>query len=152
MRVQHGAFVLVTDGCKALFLRNEGDSEFPDLRLVEKWNQSVPADHELRSGAPGHAFSSHDHGTRRSAYEETDFHDQAEVEFASKAAEYLNDQLRPHAIQELIIVAPPRTLSVLRKHLRREVLDRVTAEIAKDLVKHPIRAIERLLAGYREPV
>ena len=34
MDVHQGAYVLVTDGCKALLLQNEGDAEFPDLRLV----------------------------------------------------------------------------------------------------------------------
>lgn len=49
------------------------------------------------------------------------------------------------------MVAPPRTLGELRKHIRRDVADRVKAEIAKDLVKHPIAAIEQLLARYPEP-
>lgn len=148
MNVPHGASVLVTDGSKALFLKNEGDSEFPDFRLALKWEQEIPSDRELRSGAPGRAFSSHDAGARRSAYDETDFHEQAEIEFTSRVAGFLNEQAQRHSIEELIIVAPARTLGELRKHLRREISERVTAEIAKDLVKHPIPAIEKLVAGY----
>ncbi len=151
MHIQHGASVLVSDGRKALFMRNEGDAEFPDLRLLGKWEQPVPADRDLRSGAPGRTFSSHGGSNRRSSYEETNFHEQAEVEFASAAAEFLNEQLNRNAVEELIIVAPPRTLAVLRKHLHADVVERITAEIDKDLVKHPTGEIERLLASYPEP-
>jgi protein required for attachment to host cells len=148
MPFQNGASVLVTDGSKALFLRNEGDAEFPDLRLTRKWEQEVPADRELRTDAPGHVFSSHDRGVRRSAYDETNLHDRAEEEFTLNVADFLNDEAQLHSIDELIIVAPPRTLGELRKHLRREVADRVTGEIAKDLVKHPIASIEQLIASH----
>jgi protein required for attachment to host cells len=151
MRVHHGASILVTDGSKALFLTNEGDGDFPDFQLVRKWEQEVPADRELRSAGPGHAFSSHGGGTRRSSYDETDLHEQAEVQFTCNIAAFLNERARLGSIDELIMVAPPRTLGELRKHIRRDVADRVKAEIAKDLVKQPIAAMERLLARYPEP-
>lgn len=151
MHVGHGASVFVTDGCKALFLRNEGDSDFPDLRLLQRWEQSVPPDRELKSSGPGRTFGSRGHGSRRSSYEQTDFHALAEAEFAAHAAEYLNEKVQSEDIEKLIIVAPPRTLGLVRKGLRREAEQRVFAEIAKDLVKHPVWKIEQLLTSYPEP-
>ena len=148
MRVPYGASVLVTDGSKALFLRNEGDASFPDFRLVDKWEQKVPADRELKSSGPGRAFSSFDHGTRRSAYDDADFHEQAEVEFTSRVADFLNEQAELKALEELIIIAPSRTLGTLRKQVSGAVSKRVTAEVPKDLVKHPVAAIEQLLQAY----
>ena len=53
--------------------------------------------------------------------------------------------------EQLVIVAPARTLGELRKHMDRSVAQRVTAAIAKDPVKQPIREIEQLLAGHSEP-
>lgn len=150
MHVQQRASVLVIDGSKALLLRNEGDSEFPDLRLIRKWEQDVPQDRDLRSDAPGRSFGSHDGGARRSALDETNLHDQAEIEFASKIGQFLNEQAQLHSIEDLIIIAPPRTLGEIRKHLSGEASDRLTAEIAKDLVKHTIVSIERLLAAEPE--
>lgn len=152
MRVPHGTWVLVTDGSKALFLRNEGDARFPDLQFVAKWEQTVPPDRELKSSGPGHAFSSFEGGSRRSAYEETNFHDQAEIEFTGRVAEFLGEQARLNAIEQLIIIAPSRTLGRLRKHVSRSVSERVTAEIAKDLVKHPVAAIEDLLQAHGQDV
>lgn len=151
MQVQHDGSVLVTDGRKALFLRNEGDGEFPNFILVHSWEQQLAADRDLKSGAPGRTFSSMGHGNRRSSYEETNLHEQAEFEFASNVADFLNTRMQADASGELVIVAPPRTLGVLRKRLRRDVSERVSAEIAKDLVKHPISAIERLVTSYQEP-
>lgn len=143
--------MLVTDGRKALFLSNEGDAEFPNFRLLQRREHPSFADRELKSGAPGRAFSSHDHGSRRSSYAETDFHEQAETEFALEIAEFLNDRVQVHELAELVMVAPPRTLGVLRKHLSPEALAQVAAEIPKDLVKHPIADIERLLITYPGP-
>lgn len=143
--------MLVTDGRKALFLSNEGDAEFPDYRLVQRREHPCLTDRELKSGAPGRTFSSHDHGSRRSSYAETDFHEQAETEFALETAEFLNERVRIDDLDELVIVAPPRALGVLRKHLSREALAQLVAEIPKDLVKHPIAEIERLLTAYPEP-
>jgi protein required for attachment to host cells len=151
MRVHHGVSILVTDGSKALFLTNEGDGDFPDFQLVQKWEQEVPADHELRSAGPGHAFSSYEGSSRRSSYDETDFHEQVKVQFTANIAAFLNERARLGSIDELIMVAPPRTLGELRKHIRRDVADRLRAEIAKDLVKQPIAAVEQLLARYPEP-
>ncbi len=47
--------------------------------------------------------------------------------------------------EALIIVAPPKTLGELRKHYHKEVSDRLTGELAKDLTGHPVPDIERAL-------
>jgi protein required for attachment to host cells len=151
MHVGHGASVFVTDGCKALFLRNDGDSDFPDLRLLQRWEQSLPPDRDFKSSGPGRTFGSYGHGSRRSSYQETDFHALAEAEFAAHAAEFLNEKAQSQGIEKLIIVAPPRTLGLVRKGLCREAEQRLFAEIPKDLVKHPVWKIEELLTSYPEP-
>lgn len=148
MNVDHGDSVLVSDGRKALLLRNEGDADFPNLRLVDKWEASAPPDRELKSDAPGRVFSSHGGSARRSSYDEGDLHEQAEAEFAQRIADFLNAEASEDAIGKLVLIAPPRTLGVLRRHLQNEVSDLVTAEIPKDLVKHPISSIEALVREY----
>ena len=44
MQVPHRSFVVVADGKKMLFFRNEGDSEYPKLEMERKREQSNPAD------------------------------------------------------------------------------------------------------------
>ena len=151
MNVEHGASIFVTDGRKALFLRNDGDSDYPNLRLAHKWEAPVPAARDLRSDAPGRVFSSQPGSARRSSYDEGDGHEQAEAEFAEGIANFMNEHAPQEGSKQIILVAPPRALGVVRKHLDVDVSKRITAEIPKDLVKHPIPAIERLLASYARP-
>lgn len=151
MHLEHGTTVFVTDGRKALFLRNEGDAEFADLRLVRKWEVPAPRDRELRTDAPGRVFSSRGGSTRRSSYDEGDFHEQAEARFAEHISDLMNDQAMEDPTKDLVLIAPPRTLGQLRKHLRRDVAERISVEIPKDLMKHPLASIERLLAAHADP-
>ena len=144
MQVPHNAFVVVADGRKMLFLRNEGDAEFPNLqvekKLVDKHN---PATADQGSDAPGRAFSSV--GNRSSAVGQTDFHQLEEDRFAAETAGLLKDWAMRHEFESLIVVAPPHTLGELRKHYHKEVSDRLAGEVGKDLTGHTLAQIEDAL-------
>jgi len=143
MQLPHDSFVLVADGRKALFFRNEGDGEFPNLVVEDKDGHADPKDREIKSDAPGRAFSSVGNG--RSAYEETDFHQLEEDRFAADTAEMLKARALRGDYEALVVVAPPRTLGELRKHYHKEVERRLVAEVAKDLVNVPVAEIEKIL-------
>jgi len=143
MRVPHNSFVLVADGKKMLFFRNEGDEEFPQLEVAEKDEQADAASRDQKTDEAGRAFPSS--GPGRHAYSETDFHQQGEDRFAQSAAEMLKERALRNEFENLIIVAPARTLGELRKHYHKEVEKRVSAEIAKDLTGHPVADIEKIL-------
>lgn len=143
MRVPHKSMVVVADGAKALFFRNEGDGEHPNLVVERKDEQDNPPDREQSSDAPGRSFASFSPG--RSAYEETDFHQLEEDRFAADTAELLNRRALEGDFDSLVIVAPPRTLGELRKHLHKEVQKRIAAEIPKTLTGHPVPEIEKIL-------
>jgi protein required for attachment to host cells len=145
MRVPHNSFVMVADGKKSLFFRNEGDGDFPQLIVERKDGHADPRDRDLKSDEPGRAFSSV--GTARSAYEEADFHQLEEERFAAETAEMLKARALRREYDCLIVVAPPRTLGVLRKHYHKEVEKRLAAEIAKDLTGHPVAEIEKILSA-----
>jgi protein required for attachment to host cells len=143
MLVPHDAFVVVADGRKMLFFRNEGDAAWPNLVVERVREQDNPPDREQSSDAPGSAFSSN--GSRRSAYEETDFHQLEEDRFAAATAERLRKRALANDFEKLIVVAPPRTLGELRKHYHRQVSDRLIGELDKDLTRHPVPEIEAAL-------
>lgn len=143
MRVPHNSFVLVADGKKMLFFRNEGDEEFPQLEVAEKDEQPDAASRDQKTDEAGSAFPSS--GPGRHAYSETDFHQQSEDRFAQTAAQMLKERALRNEFESLIIVAPARTLGELRKHYHKEVEKRVSAEIAKDLTGHPVADIEKIL-------
>ena len=57
MQLPHNAAILVADGRKMLFLRNEGDAEYPNL-VVESAEEKVnPADRDQKTDAAGAASS-----------------------------------------------------------------------------------------------
>lgn len=144
MQVPHDTFVVVADGKKMLFLRNEGDAEFPKLELERKREQELRSDSEMKTDEAGRTFDASG-GAGRSAYEETDFHQLEEDRFAAETAELLKQRAMRNEYDALIVVAPPRTLGELRKHYHKEVQKRLTAEIAKDLTGHPLPEIEKIL-------
>ena len=166
MQVPHNAFVMVADGRKLLFFRNEGDAAHPNLQVEHAEERVNPADRDQKTDAAGGASSTqsgpgapriaqggsnHAQGSgaqfapSRGTFEETDFHQLEEDRFAADAAEMLKKRALANDFEKLIIVAPPRTLGELRKHYHKEVESRLVAEIDKDLTGHPVDQIEQAL-------
>ena len=143
MQLPNNAFVVVADGRKMLFLRNEGDAEYPNLQVERVREQDNPSDMEQSTDAPGRSFSSV--GAGRSAYEETDFHQLEEDRFAAETADLLKKRALRNDFEKLIIVAPPKALGELRKHYHKEVSERLIGEIDKDLTGHTVSEIEEAL-------
>ncbi len=145
MIVPHNSVVLVADGRKMLFLRNAGDATYPRLEVETAAEQPDRYTRDIRSDAPGRAFSSV--GSVRSAIDETDFHQQEEDRFAADTAELLKQRALQGDFDNLYVIAPPRTLGELRKRYHKEVTARLKAEVPKDLTSHPVDAIGRILIG-----
>jgi protein required for attachment to host cells len=148
MQVPHNAFVVVADGRKMLFLRNEGDAEFPNLqvekKLIDKHN---PDTHEQASDLAGNAMGTRTAGAQWGAgnMAETDFHQLEEDRFAAETAGLLKDWAMRNEFESLIIVAPPKTLGELRKHYHKQVSERIAGELDKDLTGHTVPQIEEAL-------
>jgi protein required for attachment to host cells len=148
MQVPHNAFVVVADGRKLLFLRNEGDAEYPNLQVEKKLIDRHNPDHnEQASDLAGGAMGTRTAGAQWGAgnMDEVDFHQLEEDRFAAETAGLLKDWAMRNEFESLIVVAPPRTLGELRKHYHKEVSDRLTGEIDKDLTGHTVPQIEAAL-------
>ncbi|WP_340312937.1 host attachment family protein [Rhizorhabdus argentea] len=166
MRVPHNAFVVIADGRKMLFLRNEGDTEVLNLQVERKEIHENPKDSDQKRDASGRAPSTqsgpgapsiaqngsmHARGggaqfaPSRGTMGETDFHQLEEDRFAEEIAEMLRKRALSNNFETLIIAAPPRTLGELRKHYHKEVKERLAGEIDKDLTGHTVPQIEEAL-------
>ena len=143
MIIHHKALILVADGEKFLFLRNLGDLKTPSLIVEISGTHPGQPTREQGTDQPGRAFSSS--GTRRSAIEQTDFHQIEKDRFAAEAAGLLNELAQSGDFEELIVIAPPRTLAELRNHYEKRVSSRIVAEIDKDLTKHTVEDITAIL-------
>ncbi|MGN6375231.1 MAG: host attachment family protein [Sphingomonas sp.] len=166
MQVPHDTFVVVADGRKMLFFRNEGDADFPHLVVEHAREHPNPKDSDQKTDAAGRSMSTqsgpnapaaavggggHAGGggamfaPSRGTMGETDFHQLEEDRFAAETAEFLKKRAMANEYESLIIVAPPKTLGELRKHYHKEVTDRLIGELDKDLTGHPVPDIENAL-------
>ncbi len=149
MAIPHGALVLVADGKKVLFLRNQGDAEIIDLRMEAHDQREDRKDGEIKTDAPGTQSSRV--GMGRDTMEETDFHQQEEDRWVKDAAEELKKRALRNDFDALVVIAPPKALGVLRKELHKEVEKRIVTTINKEMTDRPIRDIEELLVGEAAP-
>lgn len=143
LKIPHDAFVFVGDGRKALFLRNEGDEKFPNLKTEKVFEDENPSTHEQGSDRPGRLGKA----SGRSAVEPVDWHDLEEHRFAHRVAAAMEQVVRERKAKALVVVAPPRTLADLRDAFHADVKARIIAEIHKDLTKHPVGDIEKHLTA-----
>lgn len=170
MQIAHNAVVLVADGRKLLFLRNEGDETHPNLVVEHAEERSNPKDSEQKTDAAGGASSTQSgpgapriaqggsnqaggggqgaqFAPSRGTFEETDFHQLEEDRFAADAADLLRRRALSNSFEKLIVVAPPKALGEMRKHYHKAVSERLVGELDKDLTGHPVPEIEKVIAA-----
>jgi protein required for attachment to host cells len=145
LKIAEGDWIVVCDGAKALVLENVGDAVFPNLKTKEVYEQEAPRTREQGTDAPGRSIQSV--GSKRSAMEQTDWHDQAEQAFLQDLAGRLDAAVSAGETKAVTIVAPPRALGVLRQAYSPRLRQALRSEIDKDLVKKPVYEIEKHLAG-----
>ncbi len=116
-KLAHGAWVFVGDGQKALFLINEGDEKFPNLRRLAVEEHKDPPSREQGSDAPGRSYSSV--GEIHSAVVETDWHEIEKERFAASIADRINKVALSGAFNQLVIAAPPKILGDLRREFTK---------------------------------
>ena len=141
IKLKHGLWVVVADGEKALFLRNQGDNKFPNLEVVHEMEQENPATREQGTDKPGR----YGNEGPRSAIEETDWHRLNKERFAVEIADRLYKLAHHGIFDEIVLIAPPLMLGTMRKKLHKEVSDKVQAEISKTLTNHAVIDIETML-------
>jgi protein required for attachment to host cells len=143
--IRKGDWVVVCDGAKALVLENAGTATDLALKTREVRKQPDPKSSELGADAPGRTFASV--GPGRAAVAQTDLHAQAEREFLTKLAGWLDAAAGRGDIEGLTIVAPPRALGILRETYSAALRKALRAEVEKDFVNLPVDEIEKRLAA-----
>lgn len=144
LRIEHDSWILVGDGEKALFFRNQGDADYPNFEVLQVLQQDNPPTSQQGTDAPGRRNDGP--GPHRSAMEPTDWHTIEKHRFAKLIAETLYREAHKGRFSKLVVVAPPMTLGDLRKAFHKEVASRIVAEVDKTLTGHPPSQIERILA------
>ncbi|MEJ6388651.1 host attachment family protein [Gymnodinialimonas ulvae] len=139
-----GTWVLVADGEKALFLRNDGDADAPNLTVFREEEQDNPPTHEQGTHKPGRFNDGPQ--VQRSAVADTDWHWLEKERFASDMADILYKQAHHGKFERIIICAAPKILGELRQELHQVVTDKVVGEVDLVLTNHPIDEIAERIA------
>ncbi len=142
-----GTWILVTDGEKALFLRNKGDAVYPDFEVIRKTTDDNPSTHEQGTDRPGRYKDGAN--VHHSGFAETDWHRLEKDRFAKQISERLYKSAHRGDYERIVLVAPPHVLGEMRKELHKEVESRVVAEIPKELTNHTVVEIEKIVSGGR---
>jgi protein required for attachment to host cells len=85
--LNNNGWLVIADGEKALFLRNDGDEKFPNLTVFREMEHENPATREQAADRPGRLNDGG--GSHRSAVQETDWHRIEKERFAKELAELL---------------------------------------------------------------
>lgn len=149
MRLPHNALVLVVDGKKTLFLRNDGQGLNVDLRVEEASEREDRKDHEIKSDGPG--LTAQSGGFGRPAMAETDFHQQEEDRSAVDAADIVNRMALANEFEALVIVAPAKTMGVLRKYWNKTAASRIVLELTKEMTGRPVCDIQDAIMNEGHP-
>lgn len=138
----HGAWVLVADGEKALFLENKGDPDLPDLRIIGAEERTLEPNRETYSDDEGRRMDNHALG-QRSAMERTDYKQIDKARFAEEIVRALEIAHRDKRFQALAIFAPSKVLGSLRHAMSKELAQAVVVEQDKNFTNEPAETLEK---------
>ena len=138
-----GAWVVVADGEKALFMINVGDKEDMNLVVRSREEHENPQAGEWASDRPGRFNDGP--APQRSAVEDTDWHQLEKQRFASDLAERLYAAAHDGAFDHLVLIASREILSQVRDEMHPEVAARVMLDVPKVLTNHSVDDIEKIL-------
>jgi protein required for attachment to host cells len=137
-------WIIVADGSRARVLANDGPGKGLRAAIPGEFRQEIPPTRALGTEKPGRVTSRVGHA--RSAIEpHVDWHRFEMEKFGQEMAALLNKAAATKSFDDLIVIAPPRTLGTLRAALTAEAGERIRAEIAKDLTQVPLQEMPQHL-------
>src|SRR5438552_18770390 len=110
-RVNHKDWIVVTDGGRALVMRNDGDAQNLLLTILRKYDQAIPPTRDLGTDKPGRTHDSVRPG--RASMEPTDFHQQAEDRLMAEVEEDLAVDLRNQNFSAMVVADAAKALVAL---------------------------------------
>lgn len=134
MKCPHKAHIALVDGERFVLLRNDGQLFDPKLSKVaepslEATNFSAGVKHQ-------------DEGGQKKGKTDLD-----ELAHAAAAADWLNAKAIAGEMDDLVVIADPKTLGEMRRHYHKELEKRLAGEIDKALTGEPLDRIEKAIVA-----
>lgn len=137
----NNTLVVVADNERARFLGKQSGKkkliEIDDLVHMEARTH----ERDLISDKPGRSFDSQGSG-RHAMEQKMDVKKHDEQMFAESIAEKLEKARNDHKFKELVLIAPPEFLGLLRKELSDQCTKQIKQSIDKDLTLAEVSTIE----------
>lgn len=134
MKVPHKAHVVLVDGARFVVLRNQGQMFEPRLSRVDE--------PKLEATNFSAGVRNQDDVGRMLGRTDLD-----ELAHAAAAAEWLNGKAIAGEIDDLVVIADPKTLGEMRRHYHVELQKRLVGELGKVVTHEPLERIEKMLAA-----
>ena len=136
--------VVVADSGRARVYGMEKKGK-PMLELADLLHSEARMrEHEIVSDRAGRAFDSR--GSGRHAMEQSSpFRVQEATKFAQQVCAFIDTEMNKHNFTDLVLIAAPEFLGIMRKTLSKEAGKLVSREIDKDLVAKRESVIRKYL-------
>ena len=142
MAKRPSTWIVVADGTRARFFGPSEDAgKFVSVRSADMVSlQSRQPERDLKSDKPGRSYSSSRSGVRHALEPPHDYHKLEKHRFTALLADALDAACERQEFDQLVLVAPRRSLGELRtlisKRVRQEIAKDLTAETPAGLWKH----------------
>ena len=134
MKLPHKAHVAIVDGENFIVMQNGGQPFEPKLENAQK---------------PDLSATNYSAGVRHQddLGQRTTSTDLDELAHGAAATEWLNAQTLAGKIDDLLVIADPKTLGEMRRHYHGELEKKLVGEIAKTMTGEPTDRIEKAIAA-----
>ena len=140
-------WIVVADGARARFFVASDDGR--KLASVRRVDMVAPASRgrtrDLERDRPGRAYASSRSGTRHALEPAHDPHKLAKHRFAAELAQVLDSACSRRDFDQIVLVAPRRSLGELRDLMTARVRRCIAREVAKDLTNETASGLWRRL-------
>ena len=147
-KVPKDTLILVCDTQKALLISNSGSPIHPKLGIEKHFEADEKSDAERNNERAGRRYDGGGTGgsfRARSAMEATDPQTEKSEQFAAQIVAQLSSFLSDRRFGQLVVVAPPAFLGVLRNTFDDRLHNMISAEVPKTLTDMPIGEIQKTL-------
>ena len=148
-------WIVVADGARARFFTPSADSRklVPARSADMVLPESRGLARDLKSDKPGRVYSSSRSGTRHALEPRHDYHKYEKHRFSASLADVLDTACGQGEFDQLVLVAPRRSLGELRTMLTKRVQSCLRQEIPKDLTNEtPTSLSKRLVSLMLQPL
>jgi len=136
-------WIIIADGARARILANHGPGSGLRNAMKTDFVSDNRKDRDIVSDRPGRSTGGT--GGRHAMEPKTNSHQFEKHLFAKEMAKRINSAHQRGDFDSLILVAPPQTLGDFRNALDKPVLNKVRAELDKDLTKVAIHELPKYM-------